>query len=123
MHLKSYFLILFIIFLSSASSALLLLYYMSPEKNIQTALILMGASVFLTSSSIFSMLIFFMKKIYYRGDVTISTMNASLRQAILITIGGIMVFILYALHIFEPKLVMIVWAAIGCLEVMAQAVE
>jgi hypothetical protein len=50
-------------------------------------------------------------------------MNASLRQSVFITIGSIMMLILYAFHLFEPKLIMIVWAAIGCLEVMAQAVE
>ena len=123
MSLKPYFFILLVIFLSSSTSALLLLYYMSPEKDIQTALILMGISVFLASSSILSMFIFFVKKIYYRGDVTMSTMNASLRQSILVTLGGIMMFILYVLHLFEPKLIMIVWAAVGCLEVMAQAIE
>jgi hypothetical protein len=55
--------------------------------------------------------------------VSISTLNASVRQSILITAGGIMTFTLYALQIFEPRLIMIVWAAVSCLEVMAQAVE
>lgn len=50
-------------------------------------------------------------------------MNASVRQSILITVGGIIMFILYVLHLFEPKLIMIAWAAMACLEVMAQAVE
>ncbi len=123
MSLKPYFILLLIIFVSSATSAILLLSYMSPEKDIHTAIILMGTSIFLACSSILSMIVFFMKKIYYRGDVNMSTMNASLRQAILMTVGGIMMFILYVLHLFEPRLIMIVWAAMGCLEVMAQAVE
>ena len=96
---------------------------MSPEKDIQTAITLMGTSIFLSGSSILSMVVFFMKKIYYRGDVSISTMNASVRQSILMTVGGIIMFILYVLHLFEPKLIMIAWAAMACLEVMAQAVE
>ena len=123
MSLKPYFFILLIIFFSSTTSALLLLNYMSPEKDIRTAIILMGTSVFLACSSILSMVVFFMKKIYYRGDVSMSTMNASLRQSILITVGAMMMFTLYVLHLFEPRLIMIVWAAMGCLEVMAQAVE
>ena len=123
MSLKPYFFILLIIFFSSTTSALLLLNYMSPEKDIRTAMILMGTSVFLACSSILSMVVFFMKKIYYRGDVSMSTMNASLRQSILITVGAMMMFTLYVLHLFEPRLIMIVWAAMGCLEVMAQAVE
>jgi hypothetical protein len=96
---------------------------MSPERDIQSALILMGISLFLAGSSFLTAFIFFIKKIYYRGDVSMSTMNASLRQSVFITIGSIMMLILYAFHLFEPKLIMIVWAAIGCLEVMAQAVE
>ena len=123
MTLKTYFFILCIILLSSGCSSILLLYYMSPEKDIQSAFILMGSSIFLVGSSLLSMILFFLKKIYYRGDVTMSTMNASLRQSILITAGGLLMTILYAFHLFEPRLIMIVWAAVGCLEVMAQAVE
>lgn len=68
-------------------------------------------------------IIFFIKKIYYRGDVHIQTMNASVRQAILITIGGILMLTLHMFHIDEARLIMTVWAIIGCIEVMIQAVE
>ncbi|MFZ2255550.1 MAG: hypothetical protein WAW59_03750 [Patescibacteria group bacterium] len=68
-------------------------------------------------------IIFFIKKIYYRGDVSILTMNASVRQAILLTLGGIAMIILYFFRIFEPRLIAMIWLAIGCLEVMIQAIE
>jgi hypothetical protein len=64
-----------------------------------------------------------MKKIYYRGEVTFSTMNASIRQALLLTIGGLMMGLLWALQIYELNLVLMVWAAIGCLEIMIQTLE
>lgn len=123
MNLKSYFFILFLIAVSSSLSVILLLYYMSPEKDIRSALILMSVSVFLSCTSAGSMILFFLKKIYYRGDVSLSTMNASVRQSILITLAGIMMFVLYALHLSELRLILIVWAAVGCLEVMAQSIE
>jgi hypothetical protein len=50
-------------------------------------------------------------------------MNASLRQAILLTIGAILMLALYGLHIYETRLILTIWATLGCLEVMIQAVE
>jgi hypothetical protein len=50
-------------------------------------------------------------------------MNASVRQAILLTLGGIAMVILYFFRIFEPRLIAMIWLAIGCLEVMIQAIE
>lgn len=83
----------------------------------------MGTGFFLASSSFLSIFLFFLKKIYYRGEVSLSTMNASLRQAILITIGAILMLTLRALHIYEPRLILTVWLTLGCLEVMIQAVD
>lgn len=123
MSLRPYFFILLVIFLSSSASIALLLFYMNPENDLKIAFTLMGSAVFLTGFSFLSFLIFFIKKIYYRGEVTTATMNASLRQASFLTIGGILMVALRSLNIFEPKLALIVWAAIACLEIMIQAVE
>ncbi|MBP9779943.1 hypothetical protein KBD33_04970, partial [Candidatus Gracilibacteria bacterium] len=87
--MSTYFLILFLIFISSSASVGLLLFYMNPVSEPIIAFSLMGLGVFLASSSLLAFLIFFTKKIYYRGDVYIRTMNASLRQGMLITIGGL----------------------------------
>lgn len=94
-----------------------------PDDTRRIAFYLMGFAVFLACSSILAPVIFFMKKIYYRWDVSILTMNASVRQAILITLGGIAMVILFFFRILEPRLVAMIWAAIGCLEVMIQAIE
>ena len=50
-------------------------------------------------------------------------MNASLRQAIFITIGIMLMLTLRAFHIYESKLILTVWMVLACLEVMIQAVE
>lgn len=123
MSLKSYLFILLLIFLSSASSVGLLLFYMNPLSDLKMSFSLMGIWVFLLSSSFLAPIIFFIKKVYYRGDVHIQTMNGSVRQAILITIWGLLMLVLHMFHIYEPRLIITVWATIWCLEVMIQAVE
>ncbi len=86
MSLKPYFFILLIIFLSSSASAGLLLFYLSPEQDPRLAFSLMAIALGLASSSFLSFLFFFIKKIYYRGDVTLSTMSASIRQSLLVVL-------------------------------------
>jgi hypothetical protein len=57
-----------------------------PDETRKIAFYLMGGAVFLASSSLLAPIIFFIKKVYYRGDVSTITMNASIRQAILLTL-------------------------------------
>jgi hypothetical protein len=84
---------------------------------------LMGIGVFLAGSSFLSLTLFFIKKIYYRGDVNHGTIHASIRQSILLSIGGILMIALYGAHIYESRLIATVWLTLGCIEVMAQAIE
>jgi hypothetical protein len=60
---------------------------MDPTTALVMAFSLMSMAVFLASSSLTSLVLFFLKKIYYRGDVNISTIHASIRQAILLSAG------------------------------------
>ena len=96
---------------------------MDPTTAMMMAFSLMSMAIFLTSSSFLSLALFFLKKIYYRGDVNISTIHASIRQAILLSVGGILMGALYGVHIYEPRLIATVWLTLGCIEVMAQAIE
>lgn len=96
---------------------------MNPETDPKLAFSLMGATLGLAGMSLLSGFFFFIKKIYYRGDVTISTMSSSIRQGILCVLGGFMMIVLYAFHIFEPRLILTAWTALVCLEIMIQAVE
>ncbi|MBS9784041.1 hypothetical protein KGV55_01700 [Candidatus Gracilibacteria bacterium] len=94
---------------------------MAPSTNL--ALIFMGTAIFLATSSFLAPVLFFCKKIYYRGDVNISTMNSSLRQGILLTTGILVMLIFQILKISEQQLTLMLWATIGCIEVMAQAID
>ncbi len=83
----------------------------------------MAFSVILAGGSLFAFVLFFIKKIYYRGEVYVATMNASLRQATLIMIGTIGTLGLSIYGISQPKLVLIIWMVMMVIEVMAQALE
>jgi hypothetical protein len=80
-------------------------------------------AVFLSGSSMLSLILFFIKKIYYRGDVNIGTIHASIRQSILISIGCILMLGLHSVHSYEDRLIAMIWLTLGCIEVMAQAIE
>lgn len=123
MTIRLYAFILLIILITSVSSATLLVNFMNPESSMTLAFSLMGVSVFLASSSLLTFFIFFIKKVYYRGDIQLSTMNASLRQSILISLGGLATLGLYILDIPETRLILMIWATVACLEVMVQAIE
>jgi hypothetical protein len=101
----------------------MLYWYMDPTTNVMMGFSMMGMGLFLTLSSFLSLGLFFVKKIYYRGDVYVSTLHTSIRQSILISVGSILMIGLYGAHIYEPRLIATVWLTLGCIEVMAQAIE
>lgn len=123
MTIRLYMFILMIIFLTSGLSVTLLLFYMNPLSNPELSLILLSIGVFLFASSLLSPIIFFMKKIYYRGDVSIFTMNASVRQSILLVLGGVLFFWLYLYRISDRNILLIIVATIACIEIMFQVLD
>lgn len=123
MTLKLYCFILFIIASSSGLSFFLLLFYLDPTNRPELSLGLMSVATLLTGMSVGAMILFFIKKLYYRGDVHISTMNSSIRQAFLLTLGGIMMVVISGFGISEIRLILIIWAALACVEVMMQALS
>lgn len=96
---------------------------MNPESDFQIAFILMGTAVFLFGSTFLALFIYFIKRIYYRGEVYMSTLNASLRQSTLMMIAAIATITIYSYNIFDPKLIALIWAAVICFEVMMQTLD
>lgn len=123
MSIRLYLFILLIIFLVSATSVTLLLHYMNPIPNPPLAFSLLGIGIFLTASSLLAPILFFMKKVYYRGDVNLGTMNASIRQSILIATGIIFLGALLLYHITEWHILLTALTTLGCIEVMFQAID
>ena len=95
MKIKAYLLTLFLTFLMSALSIVLLLFYMDVETNPAVGYVTMGLATFLASASILTIFIFAFKKIYYRGEVYIHTVNSSLRQAMFLTLATIGTVVFY----------------------------
>jgi glucan phosphoethanolaminetransferase (alkaline phosphatase superfamily) len=62
---------------------------MDIETNPAVGYVTMGLAVFLAAASLLTIFIFAFKKIYYRGEVYVQTVNSSLRQAIFFTLAGI----------------------------------
>lgn len=123
MSIRLYIFILLIIFLTSSASVVLLYLYMNPIPNPKLALSLLGIGAFLAISSFISPILFFFKKIYYRGDVNLSTMNSSIRQGILLSGGAIFMGVLFLFKIQEWHLFATAMATILCIEVIFQALD
>ncbi len=84
MRVSPYITLLSIILSCSGVSALLLYLYLDPEKNLTVAYATMGLALGLAVASFMSLLLYFFKRVYYRGIVSSVTLHASVRQGFLI---------------------------------------
>lgn len=76
-----------VIALIAGLSSLLLFIYFDPSQDLLTASILMGTALFLALSSWTGLILYFIKKILLRGDVSFWTAVNSWRQGVLISVG------------------------------------
>ncbi len=78
----------------SLISGTLLYFYMDPERNLPVAYAMMGTALYLTSASFITIVLYIFKRIYYRGIISASTIQSSVRQGFLFACGliGIVVF-------------------------------
>lgn len=123
MSIRLYFFLLFIIFLASSTSIGLLYFYMNPVPNPERALVLMGMGIFLACSSLLAPILFFLKKIYYRGDVNLSVMHSSVRQSLLLVLLIIFIIIMNLYSIKETHILLAAIFTVLCIEIMFQALE
>lgn len=76
---------------SSSLSVLILLFYTSPERNLPLMLTLMVVSLVLALTSYLAIVIYFLKKLYYRGAINASLIYTSLRHAFFLVIYACMI--------------------------------
>ncbi|MDD2565822.1 MAG: hypothetical protein PHZ26_01755 [Candidatus Gracilibacteria bacterium] len=119
--IKAYLLTLFIIFLTSLLSMILLFYYMDPESNLSVAIATITTASFLSLSSLFTLVIYFFKRIYYRGEMFISNLNSSLRQGILLAgyILGVITF--YSVGVYNLKTAILLLISLIFIELIFQS--
>lgn len=72
--------------LTSGLSVVLLALYASIERNIALFFLLMVISLVFFFVSTLTIVLFFLKKLYYRGAISVSLIYSSLRQAVTIVL-------------------------------------
>ncbi len=118
MRLSSALVILSLILLSASLSAYLLFRYMDVERDFMLAFGSMGLAIFLAISSGIGIVLFFFKKIRYRGEVFFSTLVDSVRQGAIFAILCIASVAFYALDIFQVSTVGLLASTLIFLELM-----
>lgn len=95
-------LIISLIFLVSFLTFILILKYLDPYSSKYMSIIFLSLSFLLTISSFLSLILYFVKKIYYRGNIGLYDVKTSFRQAFFIWlfIFWVIVFRIFWVWIF-----------------------
>lgn len=119
--------IAFIIFLINILSLFLILNFIDPIESSQGTKVIALTSLIVTFilsiSSISTIIFFFIKKIYYRGEVFNYHIYTSLRQGFLLSIFSIWAVYLYHLNSFDFKTWGLLAIAIIFTELLIQNLE
>ncbi len=121
MRISPYVSILFLILLMSGLSGTLLYLYLDPEKNLLVAYVTMGMAAGLAGASFFSLILYFFKRIYYRGLVNPSVLHASVRQGFLLAAGCIGIIIFNKVGILNLKTGGLLFFILFLFELMMQS--
>lgn len=121
--IKIYLAILSVILLTSLISAILLFFYMNPESNIKVWFTIMTVAIFLLLSSLFTLIIYFFKKIYYRWEIYISNLNSSLRQGIFWGIFVIWITAFHSTWVFSYKTWILLFIMLFFIELIFQSMK
>jgi hypothetical protein len=96
--------IVFLIGLFSLLSFFIILNYLDPYQNIIFALILISITFILSVSSFLTILLFFIKKIHYRGEVELFHIKTSFRQSFFI--GLFLIWLIILNYINAPLFIL-----------------
>lgn len=110
MKRRFFLLILLFTWCISLASFFSILHFYDPYENQILAPLFLLLSFLGSFVSISSIVIYFCKKIYYRGDVDISNILASMRQSLFLWV--IWVSYVLTLHFWIPSLIPLLWAVL-----------
>lgn len=98
---------LFVMCFFSTASFFSILNYMDPYQNPLLSSILLGISFIFSITSFLTVILYFIKKIYFRGEVSMYHIFSSLRQAFFINLVVLAYILLemYAIPVLVPALV------------------
>ncbi len=120
--IKIYLITLLLIFLTSWISMILLLHYMDPESNLKVALATMWVAAFLTFSALLTLIIYFFKKIYFRWEIFMTHLNASLRQGIFITWYALWIIVFIWMWVYNIRTAALLLIALLFIELIFQTI-
>lgn len=104
----------------SGLSFFLLLHYYDPYENKMLALCFLVWSIILSCTSSFTLFIYMIKKVYYRGEVGIYHISSSIRQSFFIACTGLSAFVFLYFHIPYMLPTLLVWITFLLLEFLIQ---
>lgn len=123
MRLRVYLLVLLFMFLCSLLSVGLLLTYMDIERNLPVGYASMGLAVFLAMSSALALIIFFIKRVIERGEVFVHTVNSSLRQGMLLSVGVMSLLVFHKLNILTWQTGLLLTSALLFIEMLSRSIS
>ena len=122
-YIRAYLFTLVLIFFTSTISLFLLLYYMDPESNLKVAIVTISIATFLSLCSIFTIIIYFFKKIYYRWDVYMSNLNSSFRQWMFLSCWILWTIVFYSIWVYNIKTVSLLLLTLLLIELVFQSIS
>ena len=120
MKKKILLLILLLIFIISCITLVLIYNFLDPYRNILISYISIIISWFLCLSSFFTIILYILKKVYYRWEVYLAHIFTSLRQSIIFTIFLFTNIIFYFYNIFSISTILLIFLICFFLELLFQ---
>lgn len=123
MRITPYIVLLLLIHATSLLSIYFLYRFMDVERDIVLAVGAMGIAVFLAVMSLAGMILYLIKRIWYRGEVSFSTLMSSVRQGALFAIFLIALAAFHKFGIMQVSTVGLLVSTIACFELLVGSLD
>ncbi len=120
MKIKIFLTFIFILFIISLTTLILILNFMDPYSNTRIAIITASISFVLSLTSFLTFILYFFKKIYYRGEVFLYHLTSSFRQSFLLSLAFLWVIFFMKLWIISFLSVFLLFLIIIFIELLIQ---
>ncbi|HRI36200.1 MAG TPA: hypothetical protein PK765_03935 [bacterium] len=123
MRVTPYILLLLIIHITSVLSMYLLYRFMDIERDIVLSVGSMGISALLAVMSLVGIVLYFIKRIWYRGEVSFATLMTSVRQGTLLAIFLLAMIAFHRFGIMQVSTVGLLASTLICLELLIGSLD
>lgn len=123
MRKKFLLMIILLVFIISSLTFILILNYLDPFLNRTIWLLSITVTFILMSTSFFTLILYFLKKVHYRWEIFILHVFSSLRQAFLLGLFIGMFVLFYSISIFTPVTISLVSVILVLIELLFQNLD